>query len=91
MEQSMAEGSQSFDEDLARLLKAGLVTRDEALVHSDSPTNLLWRLQNSASSAPANNPVTPNTSEREAMSCMALGFGEWVVVVAISVVICLGC
>jgi twitching motility protein PilU len=49
MEQSMTEGSQTFDEDLARLINAGTVTRDEALVHSDSPTNLMWRLQNAAS------------------------------------------
>jgi twitching motility protein PilU len=46
MERSMADGSQSFEVDLARLINAGIVSRDEALVHSDSPSNLLWRLQN---------------------------------------------
>jgi twitching motility protein PilU len=46
MERSIAEGSQTFEQDLARLLGEGLVTRDEALAHADSPTNLLWRLQN---------------------------------------------
>ena len=46
MERSIAEGSQTFEEDLARLLADGLVTREEALSHADSPTNLLWRLQN---------------------------------------------
>jgi twitching motility protein PilU len=66
MEQSMAEGSQTFDEDLARLINAGLVSRDEALVHSDSPTNLMWRLQNAPSAAPAENPNAPATAEKEA-------------------------
>ena len=50
MERAMAEGSQTFEEDLARLINAGLVSREEALVHSDSPTNLLWRLQNDTAS-----------------------------------------
>ena len=46
MEKSMAEGSQTFEEDLARLINAGLVSKDEGLAHADSPTNLIWRLQN---------------------------------------------
>ncbi len=46
MEKSMAEGSQTFEEDLARLIKLGLVSKDEALAFADSPTNLMWRLQN---------------------------------------------
>ena len=50
MERAMAEGSQTFEEDLARLINAGQVSREEALVHSDSPTNLLWRLQNDTAS-----------------------------------------
>ena len=46
MEKSMAEGSQSFEVDLARLINAGLISREEGLSHADSPTNLMWRLQN---------------------------------------------
>lgn len=46
MEKSLAEGSQTFEEDLARMINTGLVSRDEGLVNSDSPTNLLWRLSN---------------------------------------------
>jgi twitching motility protein PilU len=46
MEKSLAEGSQSFEQDLARLINDGLVTRNEGLAHADSPNNLLWRLQN---------------------------------------------
>jgi twitching motility protein PilU len=46
MEKSIAEGSQTFEQDLARLITEGLITRDEGLAFADSPTNLMWRLQN---------------------------------------------
>ena len=46
MEKSMAEGSQSFEADIARLISEGTVDRKEGLIHADSPTNLMWRLQN---------------------------------------------
>jgi len=46
MEQSMAEGSQTFEEEIARLIIENRVTREEGLSQSDSPTNLMWRLQN---------------------------------------------
>jgi len=46
MEQSMAEGSQTFEQDIARLISEGSVTRKEGLLHADSPTNLMWRLEN---------------------------------------------
>ncbi|MGJ7496206.1 PilT/PilU family type 4a pilus ATPase [Variovorax sp. RT4R15] len=46
MEQSMAEGSQTFEEDIARLINDDVVARAEGLLQADSPTNLMWRLQN---------------------------------------------
>jgi twitching motility protein PilU len=46
MEKSLAEGSQTFEQDIARLINRGMVSRDEGLVHADSATNLLWRLEN---------------------------------------------
>jgi twitching motility protein PilU len=46
MEKSMAEGSQSFEHDIARLIVSGVVERKEGLSHADSPTNLMWRMQN---------------------------------------------
>jgi twitching motility protein PilU len=46
MEKSMAEGSQSFEQDIARMIVDGVVDRKEGLAYSDSPTNLMWRLQN---------------------------------------------
>ncbi len=54
MEQSMAEGSQTFEEDIAGLINEGRVSREEGLSQADSPTNLMWRLQNAdAPKAPA--------------------------------------
>jgi twitching motility protein PilU len=49
MEKSLAEGSQTFEQDLARMITAGTITRDEGLSYADSPTNLMWRLQNDMS------------------------------------------
>jgi twitching motility protein PilU len=46
MEKSMAEGGQTFEQDIARLILDGTVERKEGLVNADSPTNLMWRLQN---------------------------------------------
>ena len=46
MEKAMAEGSQNFEQDIARLITDGVVDRKEGLINSDSPTNLMWRLQN---------------------------------------------
>lgn len=46
MEKSMADGSQTFEQDIARLILDGVVDRKEGLANADSPTNLLWRLQN---------------------------------------------
>jgi twitching motility protein PilU len=44
MEKSMAQGSQTFEQDIARLITEGVVTRDEGIAYADSPTNLVWRL-----------------------------------------------
>ncbi len=46
MEKSMAEGSQTFEQDIARQIMAGQVDRKEGMANADSPTNLMWRLQN---------------------------------------------
>ncbi len=51
MEKSMAEGSQTFEEDIAKLIGEGTVTRKEGLLNADSPTNLMWRLENDFTAA----------------------------------------
>ena len=63
MEKSLAEGSQTFEQDIARLIEEGVISRDEGLSHADSPTNLLWRLQNDQ--APISR-IAPKREEPEA-------------------------
>ena len=46
MEKSMAEGSQTFEQHIAKLITEGMVARKEGLANADSPTNLMWRLEN---------------------------------------------
>jgi twitching motility protein PilU len=48
MEKSIAEGSQTYEEHFAKLITDGTISREEGLAFADSPTNLLWRLQNEA-------------------------------------------
>lgn len=52
METSMADGSQTFEQDIARLISTHIVSRKEGLAHSDSPTNLMWRLENDFTAKP---------------------------------------
>jgi twitching motility protein PilU len=51
MEKSLSEGSQTFEKDLARLITQGKITRDEGLAFADSPSNLMWRLENDVAPA----------------------------------------
>lgn len=46
IEKSLATGSRTFDQELAGMVREGHVSREEALVNADSPTNLLWLLEN---------------------------------------------
>ena len=69
MEKSLAPGSVTFDQALARLVRAGQVAKDDALANADSPTNLLWNLENTGSAdapIPAKKAVQP-ASEARAM------------------------
>ena len=63
VEKSLAEGSQTFETDIARLINEGVVSRDEGLAQADSPTNLLWKLENDT--APISR-VAPKREESEA-------------------------
>ena len=67
MEQSLAPGSQTFEQALFRLYQAGRMTLEEAMGNADSPTNLHWLINNaksaptapSAPSAPGSPPQPP--------------------------------
>ena len=67
MEQSLAPGSQTFEQDLFRLYRDGTITLDEALSNADSPTNLSWLINNSEIS---------NSSDEELRIEAPLDFSE---------------
>jgi twitching motility protein PilU len=65
MEQSLYPGSQTFEQALCRLYLDGVITYDEAMTASDSPTNLAWQInQNSPSSRVDSMEADPKTEQR---------------------------
>jgi len=58
MEQSLAPGSQTFEQSLFELYQSGRITLEEAMINADSATNLHW-LINNAKSAPTAPGATP--------------------------------
>lgn len=48
MEQSVVEGSQTFEESLLDLCLAGRISKEEAVANADSRTNMEWLLANSS-------------------------------------------
>jgi twitching motility protein PilU len=67
MEQSLYPGSQTFEQALCRLYLDGLVSYDEAMIASDSPTNLAWQInQNSPSARVAAMDKTSKGEQRRA-------------------------
>jgi twitching motility protein PilU len=68
MEQSLAPGSQTFEQDLFRLYREGIITLDEALANADSPTNLSWLINNSE--------ITSTPSKEQLRSETPLDFSE---------------
>ncbi len=73
MEKSMAEGSQTFEDDLARMIISDVIERDEGLANSDSPTNLIWRLDNTGTGGTAA-PKVEAKDEYEAPSFTHINF-----------------
>ena len=65
MEQSLYPGSQTFEQALCRLYLDGVISYDEAMSGSDSPTNLAWQInQNSPSSRVDSMEADPKTEQR---------------------------
>ncbi len=48
IEKSMAPGSQTFEQALLQMISANVITKEEAMSHADSATNLFWLLNNKA-------------------------------------------
>jgi twitching motility protein PilU len=74
MEKSLSEGSQTFEQDLARLIREGAITRDEGIAYADSPTNLMWKLDNEAAPPPrkAAGPAEPGPDDEPSFSEISL-------------------
>jgi twitching motility protein PilU len=51
IEKSLTSGSRTFDQELSVMVREGHVSREEALMNADSPTNLLWLLENESEEA----------------------------------------
>ena len=62
---SAACGAVVHEHDIARLIVEGVVDRKEGLANSDSPNNLMWRLQNDFTKAQH---VAPAQDEEEGAS-----------------------
>ncbi|MBC3916037.1 PilT/PilU family type 4a pilus ATPase [Undibacterium sp. CY18W] len=66
IEKSLSPGSQTFERALMYLIKEGLITQEEGLANSDSANNLLWLLNNEASSSAAPPPEPEPETKDEA-------------------------
>ncbi|MBN8441731.1 MAG: PilT/PilU family type 4a pilus ATPase [Thauera sp.] len=64
MEQSLAPGCQTFEQDLFRLYHEKTITLDEALANADSPTNLHWLINNAEF---GNKSMTMNTADNASL------------------------
>jgi twitching motility protein PilU len=56
MDASLSAGTQTFEQALYRLMIAGEITQEEALANSDSPTNLMYLINNAPAPGPAAKP-----------------------------------
>jgi twitching motility protein PilU len=68
MEKSMSPGSQTFEQSLFKMIRAGTITQQEGLANADSANNLLWQLNNAAavSGPPPSEQSAPAAPEKPA-------------------------
>ena len=80
MEQSLAPGSQTFEQALYRLYSERQVTLEEALANADSPTNLHWLINNAqiqSAELKSTQVRTPKAMDFEASSPDGASFQEF--------------
>jgi twitching motility protein PilU len=53
MNKSLTKGSQTFEHHLMAYVNEGLISLDDALYNADSPTNLMWLINNQGMSKPS--------------------------------------
>jgi twitching motility protein PilU len=71
VEKSMAPGSQSFDQALVKMVSEKKISREDALANADSPTQLLWLMENANSPTPKPN-ITPEMDAASAANAVDL-------------------
>ena len=76
MEKSMSPGSQTFEQDLFRLVRQGKITTEEALANADSATNLGLLLGNSGI-MPAAAERVKNPTETQRIRMGGATFGDF--------------
>jgi twitching motility protein PilU len=74
MDQSMAVGSRTFEQDLYRLYRENIISLDEALANADSPTNLSWLINNQQVQASGQTSKTPSSTAATADGASFSGF-----------------
>lgn len=65
IEKSLSPGSQTFEQTLLQMIKSGAISQEEGLANADSPTNLLWQLNNNEQSSQLTPKETPTSDPSE--------------------------
>jgi len=64
MEKSLSPGSQTFEQTFFNMILKGTITQEEALANCDSPTNLLWLINNTEAGSALKNKVAATAAAR---------------------------
>ena len=65
MDKSMAPGSQTFEQCFFKMIRDGVISQDEGMANADSPSNLIWLLNNSEAVTPTNGASPPQAKKEE--------------------------
>jgi len=62
MDKSMSPGSQTFEQSFFRMIRDGTITQEEGMQNADSPSNLIWLLNNTEPGATTPGGAAPSTA-----------------------------
>jgi twitching motility protein PilU len=63
MDKSMVPGSQTFEQSFFKMIREGTISQEEGMTNADSPSNLIWLLNNTE--ADATSPMANTTAKAE--------------------------
>ncbi len=72
---SLAKGSQTFEQHLVKLVNEGAISTQEAMASADSPTNLMWLLNNQGTSKIETLPTSQIDSSASGATYKEFNFG----------------